>query len=206
MLLALKDEEGTINGGTIYPFELGGAVIAELAIDDRISIDPDSKKLTVTDRAPTGDPLLDHWLGQMADSKKTRRAAEWVGRVAGTGDLKHRVAMQLVRRGILRADEDKVLLVFTRKVYPELDPKPERELMDRLERAVFDDDDVAPRTAILVALAHHSGLLRVVFGKKRVKARRDHLVSMAEGSAAAGATKEAISAMEAAIMVVTVVT
>lgn len=205
MLLALKDEEGTIIGGTMYPYAIGGAVVAELAIDGRIAVDPDSQKLSVSDRRPIGDPLVDDWLLQMTGSRKERRVADWVSRIAGQSDLKHRVAMQLVRRGILRADENKVLLVFKRKIYPELDPKPERDLMERLEHAVFTDDDVAPRTALLVALAHHSGLLRAVLGKQRVKGRKERLEALSQGSVAAGATKEAIAAMEAAMVVVTTV-
>ena len=204
MLLSLKDEEGTVIGGTMYPYAIGGAVVAELAIDGRIAVDIDSQKLTVTDPTPIGDPLIDGWVSKMASSKKDQRVSYWVSQIAGTGDLKHRVAMQLVRRGILRATEDKVLLVFTRKIYPELDPKPEQELMHRLDRAIFGDEDVTARTAILVALAHHSGLLRAVFDKKRLKARESRIAALAEGSVAAGATKEAISAMEAAMFVATV--
>jgi len=35
-------------------------------------------------------------------------------------NLKHRIATQLCKRGILQAAEDKVFLFFTRKIYPEI--------------------------------------------------------------------------------------
>lgn len=130
---------------------------------------------------------------------------DWVTIVANMKQLKHRVAKQLCRRGILRADEDKVLLIFTRKIYPELDPGPERELMGRLESVIFEGVEPDPRTAVLIALADHSGVLRAVFDKKRLKAHKERLENISDGSSTAQATKAAIEAMQAAVMVATMV-
>jgi len=203
MLLAFKDEEGTLVGGTMYSYAIGGAAIADLVMAERIRIEDDPKRpfLDVVDSTPLGDPLLDEWLESMATARKRRRVVDWVTRIASSSNLKHRVAAQLCRRGILRTDEDKVLWIFSRKIYPEVDPRPERELIDRLEAAVFEDSDVDPRTAILAALGHHCGILPAVFDKKRLKQRKERLSRIAEGSIAAGAAAEAIQAMQAAIMV-----
>lgn len=204
MLLALRDDDGTVFGGTMYTFAIGGAVVAELALAGRITVD-ERQKVHVVDSTRTHHPLVDDWLGTMAESKKVRPLSEWVRRVAGTRDLRHRLAVQLVRRGILRASEDKVLLVFTRTIYPELDPRPEAELMERIERAIFEDDEVEARTAILVSLAYRGLVLRALFGKKRLAARKTRLEALADRSIAAGATEQAVQAMHTAMMVSAIV-
>jgi len=82
--------------------------------------------------------------------------------------------------------------------------------MHRVEHAVFSDDsDLDTRTAILVSLAHVSGILDAVFGKKRVGERRERLDKIAQdwpSAEAARAAIEATRAAMAAIMAATVVT
>jgi len=203
MLLALRDRNGTIAAGTNYTFAVGGAVVAELLLSERIGLDRDGKKVMVEvlDATAFRDSVLDEWLEKMAESKKRRTPQDWVTRIASTKDLKHRVARRLSQRGILRTDEDKVLWIFTRKIYPELDPGPERRLMDRLETAIFGDGDVDPRTAVLLSVAHHGGVLRAVFDKGRLKTRDARIKQISEGAVSAKATKEAIEAMQAAVLV-----
>jgi hypothetical protein len=48
MLLALRDEEGTIASGSMYNFAVGGAIIAELLLSQRIAVDQSKKKKLVS--------------------------------------------------------------------------------------------------------------------------------------------------------------
>ena len=45
MLLALRDEEGTIAPGSMYQVAIGGAVLAELLPHNRIEVEEPKKKL-----------------------------------------------------------------------------------------------------------------------------------------------------------------
>jgi hypothetical protein len=205
MLLALKDRKGTMVGGTMYAFAAGGALLAELLMAERIRLEEKGKKgkrhlVRVADPTPVGDPLLDEWLTAMADREKPRTAQDWVQRMANTKKLKHRVATQLSRKGILRTKEDKILGIFSRTVYPELDPGPEREVNGRIQAAILRKAEaVTARTAVLVALAHHGGLLKTVLDKSRLKRHKERIREIAEGDAVAEATGEAIEAVQAAI-------
>jgi len=203
MLLALHDEEGTIEMGSMYQYAVGGAVLAELLMRNRILLDSSKKKLVRLVLAkPLGEPLLDDCLNQIQDSKKQRPAQTWVTNFANTKDLKHKLAMQLCDRGILRADEDKVLLLFTRKIYPEIDPQPEGEVVERLRQAVLTETEhLEPRTVVLVSLADSSGLLKTVFDKRVLKDRAERIKRIANGDAMGKATKEAIEAVQAALFV-----
>jgi hypothetical protein len=129
-----------------------------------------------------------------------------VSRFSGVKNLKNRVAQQLVRRGILKADEDKVFLIFTRKIFPEVDPGPERKLIERLREAIFgDSDNIDPRTVVLLSIADSTGLLKVVFDKKALKTRKERIEQVVNGELSGQATKEAIAAMQAAVMVAVII-
>ena len=204
LLLALRDEEGTIASGTMYQYAIGASVLAELLLTKRIEVDQSGKRKLVNfiSTSPLGDPLIDECLEKVGNAKRRAVLQTWVSRFAGIKNLKHRVARQLCRRGILRADEDKVLLLFTRKIYPEINPGPERELIRRLEHAIFTDTrDIDPRTVVLLSLANSTGLLKIVFDKKKLKGRKARIKQIVDGEITGKAATEAIQAMQAAVMV-----
>ena len=204
MLLALRDEEGTIASGTMYQYAIGAAILAELLLSKRIEVEQSGKRKLVNLVSPSllGEPLIDQCLEKVISAKRRAVLQTWVSRFAGVKNLKHRVARQLCRRGILRADEDKVLLIFTRKIYPEVNPGPEKELIERLRYAIFTDaDDIEPRTVVLLSLANSTGLLKVVFDKKKLKGRKARIKQIVNGEITGKAATEAIQAMQAAVMV-----
>lgn len=204
LLLALRDREGTVAWGAMDGFAMGGAILAELLLEERIHIDEPRRKrklITLTRHAPTGDDLLDESLERIAGARRRKRPETWVSHFASMKRLRHRVAAQLCRRGILKADEDTFLLLFTRKAYPEINPEPERQLIDRLQHAIFTDaDTIDPRTIVLVSLAKSTGILPVVFDKKRLRARKKRIDKLVNGEVAGKAAADAVAAMQAAIV------
>jgi len=204
MLLALGDEKGTVAAGTMYAQGVGGAILAELVLRNRVTTVTSGRKTfaVAIDSAPIGEPVLDECLARIATAKRRATLQTWVTRLAGIHGLKHRVASGLARRGILRSDESTVLLLFRRRVYPERDHEPERRILERLDRVIRSDSrDVEPATAVLLALAHHSRLLRRVFDRDLLKRRKKRIESVIKGEAIGRATKEAIQAIETAVMV-----
>jgi hypothetical protein len=204
MLLALKDQEGTVAAdGVGFPFSLGGSLLAELMLLGKVEIQEVKKKkfVNLKDSTPVGDPLLDECLEKVRTAKKRAQVNVWVSRFAHLKKLRHRAAEQLCRRGILRADEESVLLIFKRKVYPELDPGPERKVIEALRKAIFsDEEELNPLTSVLVALADKAGVLKNVFDKKELKARKARLKEIGEGEATAAAVKELVQATQVAVM------
>ncbi|MBU8922989.1 MAG: GPP34 family phosphoprotein [Bacteroidales bacterium] len=208
MLLALRDKEGTTAGGTKYKYAIGGAILAELLLDGRIAVEKSKKKLVnLVSSKQVGEPVIDECLARIANTKRRASMKTWVTRFAGLKKLNHRVAEQLCSRGILQADEDKVLLIFTRKIYPQVNPQPERQLIERLRKAIFTEaTSLDPRTIVLVSLANGSDLLKLTFNKKQLKGRKKRIEKIQNGEMAGKATKEAIEAAEAAAMVVIMIT
>ena len=206
LLLALRDEKGTPAAGAMYTQAMGGAILAELLIGKRVRMDAKKHKfIELESSRRLGDPVLDECLVKVRDAKRRATAVTWVSRFTAMSNL-HRVAQGLCRRKILRADEDTVLLLFKRKVYPEIDPGPERAIIETLRKAIFTDArDVDPRTVVLVSLAKSSNLLPIIFDKKELKGRKDRLENLINGDVTGKATKEAIEAAQAAAFMAAVI-
>lgn len=207
MLLALRNDRGTVAGGTMYPQAAGGAILAELLLHSRVRAVKDGRStfVVIDDRTPLGNAVLDECLEKIATAKRRATVATWVQRFSGLRRLKHRVAESLVDKGVLRATEESVLLFFKRRTYPELDPSVEQRILARLEDAVFSDSSVVdPRTTVLIALAHQAGLLKANFARARLKTRRTRIKAIIAGDVVGQATKAAIEAVHVAVMMAAV--
>lgn len=201
MLLALKDEKGTVL--TQYPDQaVAGAVTAELMLDGIVTVEDTKKQMVDLVRArPLGDPVLDESLEKIRTAKRRASLKTWITRLAGIKKLRHKVARQLCLRGILRAEEDKVMLVFTRKLYPEVNPGPERSILERIRTAIYEPSrPVDPRTVVLVALADAADLMKVVVERNERKQIKPRVKQIIEGDVAGKATREVIQAVQAAVM------
>ena len=184
LLLALRDDRGTPESGSSFQhYALGGAILAELALGGRIHIEEGRKALV--EGVPGGDRLRDavlaEALGLVRSRKRRQRAVRWVPVFAAIKDLRHRTALGLCRRGILRKSEARVLLIFNRRTYPTLDPGPERDLLARMRDAISGDGDVEAGLGVVIGVAHATGLLKVHYERKLLSRRKHRLERIGEG-------------------------
>jgi len=203
LLLALRDDKGTTTS-SMYAYAMAGAMLSELLLHERIVCSEDKKQIVaVVNDESMGDPLLDELLQMIGESTKHRAATHWVTKAASIKKLHHRVAAPLCEKGILKADERKILFLFTQKVYPELEGSFEDAIRLRMASVMFDDSKLPDeRTAVLVALASASGLMRYNFAPVELKQHALRIKKLAKGELlAAGATRAAIEAVQAAVMV-----
>lgn len=206
MLLALRDKEGTLVGGTHYRFALAAMIMTELLLEERIRLNEETraKKVEVVDRSRLQDEILDEALEKMVESKRQRPLQYWVSKVSNHNDLRDRVAGRLCERGILRADRDKVLLIFTRKVFPEVDPGPERRIVERLRKAVLvSPTSVDPHTVALLSVIKATNLLKTVFSSQEIRSHKKDIERMIAGESCGKAAKDAIQATQAVIIATT---
>jgi hypothetical protein len=211
LLLALHDQKGTVAFGKMQHFGLAGAVFAELLLSERVRIVTERRRrkdrplVEVVDASRTGEAVLDAALSALAKTKRRAAPSHAVGRIARVKDLRHEVARELVRRGVVRASEDQVLLFFTRRVYPTLDPGPERALVARIRDALEGSPrSVETPTAIVIALAHATGILQALYSRKELKALAPRIETvMDEAGEGAHAAQEAVQAAIAAAVAAT---
>ena len=202
VLLALRDKEGTFSIGYVEQL-IAGAIVAELLFDRRISIDDSQQHLvSIINSDDTNDPLIRECLTKMVQREKQESLHDWISVLSVTKNLADKVAQELCGREILRVEQDKVLLIFTRQIYPEINPLPEREIIERLKAAIFSEQEqVDPRTTVLISLANGNGLLAQTFGREEIESRKDRISQIIAGEFTGKAAAEVISGLQAAACV-----
>src|SRR5690348_16273365 len=85
MLLVLDDESGKLLHVdlTALNYAMAGAVLMDLALREKI--DTDVEHLMLTDRTPTGEPILDRYLDEIATNEAIDTTQVWVSRLAQDG-------------------------------------------------------------------------------------------------------------------------
>lgn len=198
LLLALDEERGTAARSAELDQGLGGAVVLELALRQRLDVV--DGKVVVTDQEPTGDPVLDGVLARVAADRRQRTPKHWV--VKASKDARRAVADRLVASGVLRREERRVLGLFPVTSLPAGDRGPEAAVRARLDDAVLRGLAPDERTAALAALVHATGLARVVFptgSREERRAVEARLAQLAEGEWAAAAVRQAVRDIESAV-------
>jgi hypothetical protein len=202
MLLALRDDTGTLLADYIE-YSVAGAVAAELLLLDKIKVNDDKHKtIQVLNNHKLGDPIIDECLDLLDKPSKTLRLQDVVSKFANLKELRHKVARQLCRRGIVKEDEQKILFIFTKKTYPEINPQPERDIINKMEAVMFhQNNDIEPRTLVLIALADSAKLLTKNFDKDRLKTHEDRIKRLVKGEIAGTVSKEVVAACETAVLI-----
>jgi Golgi phosphoprotein 3 len=206
LLLGLRDDRGTTAWGAMLPQALGGAVLAELVLLGRLEVGPGKRPFVeLLSDEPTGDRVLDQALARVAASKRRARAATWASRFANRSGLRVAVAESLCRKGVLREEEGRVLWLFRRRVFPERDPAPERELLRRIRRALAGTGPVEPRLASVIAIAAPTKLLAANLSGDTLRKARRRIDRISQGHAVGKATREVVQAIQVAVMTAAIV-
>ncbi len=208
LLLALSDDEGTVAFSSMLGLGLGGALLTELLLAGRIEIVDEGGRwnkqfVEVRDKGRLSTSVLDEALGKLRDAKRRSSPSNAVSRLSSLPKLRHRVAQELCRQGVLRETEQQVLLLFRRRVYPTVDGRPEQALIRRVRNVLDAGKSPDDRTAALIGIANLTGALGAIYDRKERRALKARLKVIAESSAGSKAAGQAIAAAHAAIMTAT---
>ncbi|MBP0445644.1 GPP34 family phosphoprotein [Roseomonas sp. SSH11] len=188
ILLMLDDRSGRLNemAGPASGYAIAGAILAELALHNRIDTDP--QRLYVTDPSPTGDPLLDRVLARIAadpgpgpDEGDFPHGSRWWIETLGreSDSFREQIFARLVQRGILREEMGRFLWIFPERRYPVISDKEEREVKARLTGVIFDDDIPEPRDSLLIGLCRAAGLLPLILAEETLEAAEPRIAQVA---------------------------
>ncbi|MDA7909038.1 GPP34 family phosphoprotein, partial [bacterium] len=187
-----------------FLYAIAGTIISELLLLQRIVAGSDKYQIVgVVDRSTTGDEILDEALSLIYASSKPRKMQHWVVKIANLPKLKHRIAQPLCDLGILRHDEKTVLWIFSQQRYPEIDGTYEDNIRRRMADVMFNEDAKPDdRTAVLIAVASHAGLLKANFSPEELRQYKKRIQQLSQGEIlATKATLAAIKAMQAAVAI-----
>ncbi|MEM9838759.1 MAG: GPP34 family phosphoprotein [Pseudomonadota bacterium] len=208
LLLMLDDESGHNKAG-LPSYLTSGAALADLVFKGVLTTTGEKKKARfafVDGAEEPDDNYLRAVIAILREKGVSAHPRDVVSRLANKRVLMNLLRDGLVQRGVLKRETKKILFFFTQTTYPTLDPAPERALKDRLRTALFTSGPVAPEDAVLITLAQAGGALRRNFDKAELKERKARIKEITSGdNVAAGATKAAIEALQAAILVTTII-
>ncbi len=160
LLLLLRAEDGTLSRAAEWLVRagLGAAVLMDLALENRI--DTDSDGLFLTEPAPTGDPLLDPMLAEIAQAETTHDALYWVDHATRHADEIRETALErLIGNGVLEMKDERYLWIFGTKRYFVLDEKVERDLVQRIKTVLLSEVIPDPEDIVIITLADGCGLI-----------------------------------------------
>src|SRR6478735_8237122 len=206
LLLLLTDPEtGKLlaDGSTYVDPALGGAMLVELAISERLDVaepgdDVKAGRLVVRDPSPTGDPLLDAALAVTVEKQGSKPEAVLPPLVKG---LRADLQQRLVAAGVLSDESTRVLGIFPSKRFPERDGRPEAQVRDRLVGLLVHGRPADVRSSSLLSLLQASRTLTKVFRPEspemplRKKELEQRATAVADADWATAATKKAIQAI-----------
>ena len=213
LLLSLDNESGKpmLGKDRLGP-ALGGALVAELALMERIGVTPHDAgwskrgRITITNLTPTDDPELDEAMRKLAESegKKLKDVlSDFASKKVRLGyQLRERLLERLAKDGVVKQQEGTVLGFIPRTTWPAGDLAAEDDVRERLQSALVSGVTPTERTLVLIALLQVTGLLPKVVTTEDKRALKARAKQLTEGDWAAKAVKDAIDEVTAATVAV----
>ncbi|WP_411285233.1 GOLPH3/VPS74 family protein, partial [Lapillicoccus sp.] len=162
LLLLLDDESGRAAASTKIRPLLGGALLIELAMMERIDMPEkpglwrrgmskvgwSTSKVSVLDGPPLDDPLLAAALATIGEMP--RYAADLINRLGkGTKDV---LLERLGQRELVRPVEDKVWGLFPRTTWPAIERTHEAAVKEKLQGVLIQGLSPDERTSVIISL------------------------------------------------------
>ena len=202
LLLLLDDKDGSFV--PIVKSNLGcaiaGAVLMDLAFANRIDTDPES--LIVTDRTPTGNPILDPTLTKIAAQGEPSNTRTWI-RLISVEDspaIREQALQSLVARGIVVQREARVMWAFRARRYPTIDGNVEQEVKLRIGDVLLSDDIPDPRDVALIGLVDACDILRDIFRERDMEQCRPRIDQLRKMDLIGRELAQAITDIEQTVM------
>lgn len=203
LLLALDDESGkAIVDGVTLPRALAGAVLLELALDNVVVLDEEGARgkkgrVVVGDTAPT-DPVLADAVARL-DGRKPMKPTAAIEKLSK--NIQDIVVARVVANGWVREERGKVLGLFPTRRWPAVDESHERQVRAELRSVLADGLTPSPRTAALISLLSATKMAPKIFADADKKQITKRAKEIAEGEWAGKAVRQAVDAVNTAVIV-----
>jgi hypothetical protein len=200
LLLGLHDEKGTMLyvSALAMPYGLAGAMLIELAQAGLARVE--GKNLAASPRGSARDEILDEVLGTIRSSPKVRPIGHWIGHFGRSGKFKKRFLARLAGKGIVTREEGRFLGLFPTSRYPQLDPRPEARIRERVRSGIMGPAAPEEREGALISLVHACDLVGVLFEKGERREAKARAKEIARRQLIGGAVAHAVEAVRAAVI------
>ncbi|MCW1249087.1 GPP34 family phosphoprotein [Acaricomes phytoseiuli] len=157
MLLLLADDGRSITAAGVLPYVLGGAVLIELGLLERIELDEESgglgRQLSGPEvRAVGQEQLPDTLLQEAYDTIAERPRRVQTLLLSLGGELRKPVLSRLAERGLIREERGRMLGIIPVTTWPTEDQEHESALRDRIRAVLEGGAEPDTRIAVLIGL------------------------------------------------------
>jgi len=203
LLIAIDDDKGTVASSVSghLPYGLAGALLAELALQEKIYID--KGRLVLADTSQSGNDIEAEALQIIAASKKPRKVQHWINSLGST-KYARRVAERLAEKGLVTIEERRILWIIPYDAYPQQDASAKYWVKQRLRSVALGGVAPSARDVTLLSLVKSCDMLGLVFTRDERKTARkeiDELVKREPFGDALRTTLEEIDSAAAAVIV-----
>ncbi|QWF84658.1 GOLPH3/VPS74 family protein [Amycolatopsis sp. CA-230715] len=204
LLLLLDDESGKLSPSMSAPDKaLAGAVLIELALNGAIDVggEQDTVKpgrIKVLDGKVPAHPVL-RSAAEIVRANEGRKPDQVLGPISR--GLREELAEELVRDGILRRQEKRVLGLFPVERLPAADSAHEDALRADLVAVLTEERRPDERTGPLISLLSAMNAVTRVLAVPDARAAKRVAKEIAKGDWAAAAVRRAVEAVQSAAIV-----
>lgn len=212
LLLLTDDVTGKpLVDGQRLALALAGAVLVELVLAERLTVTDAGRwgsgsRVAVSSTAPLDDAVLEEALHRAGQKRQPVAAQSLLSALAR--QLPDALRARLVDRGILRAEQGRVLGIFPTRSWPAADSRHEAQVRAALWDVVVQGRTPTDREVCLVALLHAVGQVPKQFATAGMTSRqlRDRATALSRGNVGGEAVRRAIEAANAAVIAMTAAT
>jgi hypothetical protein len=180
-LLTVNDQTGrrAFLKSKKYDILLSASIMMDLALHNRIDTDPEF--VFPYKPEPTGHRLLDTALEQVQQVREKQKISWWLLRLAEKGpELREILVSELVQKGLLRMERERVFLGFTSTTYPILVNDQEvTEVKTRVKKLVFSNELPDFRDMVIISAAWYGGLFDLILSREEIAANRGRIEQLA---------------------------
>jgi Golgi phosphoprotein 3 len=200
VLLAVDERNGHLRStrefGTAYA--LVGAVFFDLALAKKI--DTDTEEIRIVDASPTGNPIQDRVLAQMANRPDLKTVREWIEEMFyQRHDLDSEALQSLIDQKILRHEVSKLLWIIDVERFPIVNNRQLQHVKVRLAETILSDNIPDTRDIMLVSIAESCGLLSYVLSDVELESRQERIRMLCNLETISRKVRDAILGLDKAI-------
>lgn len=202
LLIALDDDKGKfVIDSTHLHYGFGGAILLELALREKISIEGEFIRLK--DSSSMTEVALNKTIELIQEDAKPIKIKDLIRTLANNaGELKQDTLQRLMNKGILKKEEHKILWIIPNNKYPTSNLSPENKVRERLKGVMLLGEKSEPRDIMLLSLIDVSDLTREAFrDKDDYKAVKKKIKEVTQDVKISSAINKSIREIQAAIMI-----
>ena len=201
MLLLAVNDNGDIEftaGTSTFRLAFVGACLIELALKDKIEVDPEEVRVISPDTE--NDATLSLIMERLTAYSTPQRLRFWLSHLQEDFQEITRLTLKtLCDQGILKSEESRFLWVLSSRKYPVVDGTEKKEAKLRIMETLLGDSIPSPEDSVLIGLARVGGLLEAFLSTTEIARLEGRLEQVSNLDLTAGLVELAIQEEQEAI-------